>query len=312
MSVFRSYIIAALRNLARNKLYAAINITGLAIGFAAAIFIALFVRDELSFDRFWPEYQRLYMVSMELRLPGVAPWALDAAPGNIPALLRPKLPADVLIARLMDEQHTLRRGDVEANEEINWVDPDFFSIFRMQTIAGNPDEGVRRADGVVLTQTVAHKYFGNSNPVGQILELDRQHPLRVAAVIKDVPGNSHLQGGVFASGLAAFSGLSMFDKTKAGHSDAGIGAEIAVYLQLPPGAAGGCQGFSAVAGQFGSRLQAALHAGQRNSSESWKRHEATRQQAAIVRSQPGWPVDHCGGGCQFRDSDDGPGWPAGS
>jgi putative ABC transport system permease protein len=59
--MFRSYIVAALRNLARNRLYAAINIIGLAVGFAAAILIALFVRDELSFDRFWPDYQRVYM-----------------------------------------------------------------------------------------------------------------------------------------------------------------------------------------------------------------------------------------------------------
>jgi len=78
--MFRSYLVAALRNLARNRLYAAINIIGLAVGFAAAILIALFVRDELSFDHFWPDYQRVYMMAMDLHIPDMAPWRYDAAP----------------------------------------------------------------------------------------------------------------------------------------------------------------------------------------------------------------------------------------
>src|SRR5882757_9388423 len=115
--MFRSYLIAALRNLARNRLYGAINIVGLSVGFAAAILIALYVRDELSFDRFWPDYQRVYMMSMDLRIPGMAPWRYDAAPTSLPAMLRPRIPADVLIARVLEESHALRRGNIEANED---------------------------------------------------------------------------------------------------------------------------------------------------------------------------------------------------
>src|SRR5258707_12152576 len=114
--MFRSYLVAALRNLARNRLYAAINIIGLAVGFAAAILTALYVRDELSFDRFWPDYQRVYMLSMDLRLPDLAPWRYDAAPGTIPALLRTRLPPGVLIARYTEDTLGLRRGSVENNE----------------------------------------------------------------------------------------------------------------------------------------------------------------------------------------------------
>src|ERR1700748_2556530 len=115
--MFRSYLIAALRNLARNKLYAAINIIGLAVGFAAAILIALYVREELSFDRFWPDYQRVYMMSMDLRIPGMAPWQYAAAPTRRPAMLRPRIPANVLIARVLEEPHALRRCNIEANED---------------------------------------------------------------------------------------------------------------------------------------------------------------------------------------------------
>src|SRR5690349_21816446 len=126
--MFRSYLVAALRNLARNRLYAGINIIGLAVGFAAAILIALFVRDELNFDRFWPDYARIYLFTMEIRLPDMSPWKYDAVPGQIPALLRQRLPKSVLIARNAEETHALRRGTIEDNENITWVDPDFFAI----------------------------------------------------------------------------------------------------------------------------------------------------------------------------------------
>jgi putative ABC transport system permease protein len=229
--MFRSYLIAALRNLARNRLYAAINIIGLAVGFAAAILIALFVRDELSFDRFWPDYQRVYMMAMDLRIPDMAPWRYDAAPGPVPSMLKTRLPADVLIARLMEEPHALRRGDFEDNEDIVWVDPDMFSILRLTVIAGNLDEAVRRPDGLVLTQSLARKYFGDRPALNQTLELDRLHVLRVTAVVADIPVNSHFKAAVFASGLAAFSGLTL--EAAAAAKSPGISANIGVYLKLP-------------------------------------------------------------------------------
>ena len=68
--MFRHYLITALRNLVRNRLYASINIAGLAIGFCAALFIALYVRDEFSYDRFWPGYQHIYLLGWEASLPG--------------------------------------------------------------------------------------------------------------------------------------------------------------------------------------------------------------------------------------------------
>jgi putative ABC transport system permease protein len=233
--MFRSYVVAALRNLARNRLYAAINIIGLAVGFAAAILIALFVRDELSFDRFWPDYERVYMVSMELRLPGIAGWRMDAAPGNVTSFLRPKLPPATVMARLMPRDHVVRRGHIEANESILWVDPDFFTILPLPVIAGDIDSALRRPNNIVLTERVARKYFGDGNPLGQALELDRGHSLQVAAVVRDVPDNSHFAGDVFASGITAYSELAQYDANAAANLSEGISSDITAYVKLPPG-----------------------------------------------------------------------------
>ncbi len=233
--MFANYFAAALRNLARNRLYAAINIIGLAVGFAAAILIALFVRDELSFDRFWPDYQRVYMVVMDLRLPGVAPWRMDAAPGNVPALLRPKLPSDILIARVTSKTRALRRGLVETNQDILWVDPEFFAVLRLTSVAGDLNTAVRQPDSIVLSRRLARKYFGDRNPIGQTMELDRSYTLRVTAIVEDVPANSHFDGDAFVSGVTSYSPLAQFDADPAGAILKGLGGEISMYLLLPPG-----------------------------------------------------------------------------
>jgi putative ABC transport system permease protein len=246
--MFRSYLIAALRNLARNRLYAGINIIGLAVGFAAAILIVLFIRDELSFDRFWPDYQRVYMMSMDLRLPDMAPWRFDAAPGRLPELLKQRIPANVLVARLVGQTHALRRGNFEANEDVLCVEPELFSILRMRPIAGDLDQALRRADGLVLTRSAARKYFGDSPALNQTLELDRKHLLHVTAIVEDVPMNSHFAAGVFASSLAAYSDLTQSDR--ADTEKKGVSANVSAYLKLPPGVD---------IAQIRSQLPAAVH-----------------------------------------------------
>jgi putative ABC transport system permease protein len=77
--MFRNYLSAALRNIARNRLYAAVNIVGLSIGFAAAIFIGLFVREEVSYERFIPGYEDVYRVSMRFETPRAAPQRTELA-----------------------------------------------------------------------------------------------------------------------------------------------------------------------------------------------------------------------------------------
>ena len=231
--MLRNYLIAALRNLARNKLYAAINIVGLAAGFTAAILIALFVRDELSYDRFWPDYKRVYMVSTTIRLQDMPPWRMDAAPAGPTALWKQRMPAGVTDARLVLEQHAVRHGNVEANESIGWVDPQFFSVLRLPALAGNLDTALQQPDGVVLSQRVARKYFGDSNPIDQTIELDRVHPMRVGAVVQDIPGNSHLELDFFASGRAAFSALAAVDTAAASGNTSALSGDFAAYVRMP-------------------------------------------------------------------------------
>jgi putative ABC transport system permease protein len=209
--MFRNYLAAALRNLARNRLYGGINIIGLAVGFAAAILIGLFVRDEFTYDTFIPDHQNVYRVSTIRLVPGRSPIFVPVSAPDVAAWLKLDFPGVQSVARLASEQVGLRRGNVEASDDIAWVDPDFFDVLPMRGLAGNLRTALARPDAIVLTRQMARKYFGRDNPIGEMIEINRQHSLQVTAVLMDLPSNTHLDFKIFASGRAPYSRLAVLD-----------------------------------------------------------------------------------------------------
>lgn len=203
--MFRHLLTTALRNLARNRLQASIAILGLTIGFAAAMLTALFARNELSFDRFIPGADRAYIVSSTLKTPGQPDIVMDYAPPQIAAWLRLDFPEAKAVARLAYDRVNIRHGRVEASEDIAWVDPEFFDILPLPTVEGDPRRGLEAPEGAVITRTAARRYFGDTNPIGQMLTIDRGHSLTVAAVIADLPAESHLTHQIFASSRSPYS-----------------------------------------------------------------------------------------------------------
>ncbi|HWY94443.1 MAG TPA: ABC transporter permease [Steroidobacteraceae bacterium] len=209
--MFRNYLTAAVRNLARNRLYAGINIAGLAVGFAAAILIGLFVRDEFSYDSFIPGHHRVFRVSTNRIVPGRGPMFVPVVPPDLAAWMKLDFPGVQSAARLASEQVGLRHGDFEASEDIAWADPDLFEVLPLQVFAGNLRTALERPDAIVLTRQMARKYFGRDNPIGETIEINRQHSMRVTAVLMDLPSNTHLDARIFASGRAAYSRLAVLD-----------------------------------------------------------------------------------------------------
>jgi putative ABC transport system permease protein len=230
--MFRNYMMAALRNLARNRLHAGINIVGLGVGFTAAILMALFVRSEFNYDQFLPGYERIFSIAEIYHPPGAPPLLIDATLPNIAGAMKLDYPSIDSIARLAQSPADLRVGDIEALDGIAWVDPGFFKVMPFPVIAGDPNATLARPDGIALTRTAARKYFGRDDAVGETIELDRSHRMQVGAVIEDIPANSHLAAQIFASGLASFSPLTVAD-----HADrSNWGDNVYTYFRLTPGA----------------------------------------------------------------------------
>lgn len=234
--MLRNYLAAALRNLTRNKLHASINIAGLALGFAASILIGLFVRDELSYDRWIAGHERTYLVSEIIELHGARPLVVAASPAELAGWLRQDYPQIEAVARLVPKRASLRRDEREYSEELWWADPEFFKVLPVPALAGNPESALHRSNAVVLTRSMAQKYFGSDDPIGQQLEIDREHVMSVAAVIEDLPSNTHLDIGIVAAARASFSPLSRADALPPPLASGNNAAPGFTYLRLKPGA----------------------------------------------------------------------------
>jgi putative ABC transport system permease protein len=212
--MFGNYLSAALGNLTRNKLHAAINLFGLALGLATAILIGLYVRDELTFERFLPDYQRVYRFESKIINSDGQPFIFPGTPHGLAAMLRENFPEIAEITRVAGGKYGVRAGDVEANETIQSVDPSFFKVLGYKILHGSPETALATPDSIALSRTAAVKYFGTDDAVGKTLELDHADTVRVAAVFEDLPSNTSLYGyTMLLSGLAPESVLGKVDKT---------------------------------------------------------------------------------------------------
>ena len=205
-----NYLAAALRNLLRNRAYSLINLCGLSLGFAAAILIALYVRDELSFDRSVPEHERIYLVGELIDPPGQATMRLSLSSTADAKALRLAFPEIETATRLGGS--SLRLYGPRDNEGMvlasYWTDPNFFEVFPQRVVAGNLASALARPDGLVLTRRAARQLLGSDEVVGATLRVGPDTVMRVTAVIEDLPANSHLDCEVFLPGVATLSNLT--------------------------------------------------------------------------------------------------------
>jgi putative ABC transport system permease protein len=230
--MFGNYFSAALRNLTRNGQYAALTLFGLAVAFAAAILIGLYVRDELSFDHWVPGHERILLLRQRLTGALSKPVTQDTTPAPVAPQLKLDFPQIQYVARYRNAGYppALRRGDISiAERSFFWVDPDFFKIFHRPAVAGDPARALEQPDALVLSRSGARKYFGKDAPLGEQLQVEGQ-PMRVAAVIEDWPKNSNISGDVFASTRAPQSLTTSFEK--AGF----LNNTWLTFVQLKPGA----------------------------------------------------------------------------
>lgn len=237
--MFSSYFSTAIGNLLRNKLHATINLLGLALGLATAILIGLYVRDELTFDHFLPGYEDVYRLeTVDVGQDG-QPHITTGVPHELAAALHDNFPEFLAITRRAGESHGFRRGDVEATEVPNAVDPDFLKVLGFRMIAGDPATALATPRSIVLPRSLALKYFGTVNCVGGTIEIDRKETVRVEGVFEDLPSNTHL--AVYGprpllSNLVPFSVLAGIDRLP----PMPLGSfqrDVNVYVRLKPGTA---------------------------------------------------------------------------
>lgn len=189
----------ALRSLRKNKTFTLLNILGLTLGLTTFILIALYIKDELSFDRFNKKADRIVRINTDLINEGKTTSFADAAPPIAPTL-KTHFPEVESAARIFPEEGIrFRQGGQDITEkQVATVDPEFFDIFTLPAIEGDPAKALNQPRTVVLTATTAQRYFHTTNAVGKTLErTDEKSIYTVVAVIKDIPEQSSFNEDIF-------------------------------------------------------------------------------------------------------------------
>ncbi len=193
--MFIHYVKILLRNLYKKKIYSFVNMTGLAIGIASFILIMLFVVDELGYDRHHSRADRIYRLCMVYDFGGVGENSASQ-PFPVAFTLKDEYPDMVQnIVRIFNFQSTrnfIEYGDLKFIEKrFFFADSTFFEIFDHEFIAGNAKTALDEPNSVVITESIAGKYFRDEDPLGKIIDFESGLHLKVTGIIKDVPEQSH-------------------------------------------------------------------------------------------------------------------------
>ncbi|MGD8535035.1 MAG: ABC transporter permease [Candidatus Aminicenantes bacterium] len=189
--MLRNYLKIAFRNVKRHKVYSFINIAGLTIGMTCVVLLLLWIQDELSYDKFHEKIDDIYLVSAhikeerdELQVPSV--------PGLGP-LLKELYPEVEESARFLAGYRTfiLRYKDRTFSEpRVFPADPEVLEVFTFPLVEGDPKTALKDPYSLVLSERTAKKYFGTENPIGQVITVNNQFPMKVTGVMKEVPSHS--------------------------------------------------------------------------------------------------------------------------
>ncbi len=230
--LLRHWLVAWGRNLAANRLLSAIAVAGLVIGLAGAILMALVARVPLTYNHIVPGHERTYIAVSIVSGPGMAPDYQQASPGGAAALIEANVPEVEAAARLLEAEVELRRDGAARRETLYWADPDYFDLARLPVLAGDLASALRSGHGLVMTEAMALKHFGRVDALGETIDVAGR-PMVLRAVISDLPpGGTDLAAGVFASGLAAHSGLSLMKADEPG----AFSINVRTYIRLRAGA----------------------------------------------------------------------------
>ncbi|HUU51725.1 MAG TPA: ABC transporter permease, partial [Candidatus Heimdallarchaeota archaeon] len=190
--MIRSYMKLTLRNLRKHRGYSFINISGLAIGMACCILILLFVADELSYDNYHENADRIYRVSAISSIGTTTRRYATVPPALAPELVTsiPEVESAVRIFDSFELQGRLDDQNIRI-PEVFIMDPTFFDIFTHEFVAGDRDKVFANPDSLVITQATAQRLFGEADPIGEVITLAPDRSIQINAVIQNVPKNSH-------------------------------------------------------------------------------------------------------------------------
>ncbi|HWH62244.1 MAG TPA: ABC transporter permease, partial [Ginsengibacter sp.] len=187
--MLKNYFKIALRNLYRNKAFSIINISGLTVGMASAILILLWIQNEISYDRFFKNTDRIYMMYNRDKFDGgLQTW--NSTPTPMAAALKKDYPEVEDAVRFRNVTFLTSVGDKHLNVRGAFADSGFLSVFSFPLLKGDPNRCLNNNYNIILTEKLAKKLFGNIDAMGKTVRIDTTENFTVSGVLKDLPGNT--------------------------------------------------------------------------------------------------------------------------
>jgi putative ABC transport system permease protein len=200
--MIKNLFLVAIRNFRRDKWYSLLNILGLTIGIAFSLFLIFYIKDELSYDRYNEKADRIYRVNANIKEPDkdTMRWAVTPFPMG-PALSKDYPEVEEAVRFISNGKTLYKNGELRLYEDkVFFADSNLFRVFTYRFIEGNPQKALVAPNSMVLTNSVAEKFFGKDKPyVGKTLENANGDVYKITAVIGDVPRNSHIRFNIVIS-----------------------------------------------------------------------------------------------------------------
>ncbi len=198
--MFKNYLKVAFRSLLKNRVFSLINITGLALGISASLLILQYVNYELSYEDFNEKADRIYRIKTNRYNQGELSTEWASGVVSIGHLLNEAFPDVKRYARLTTTNGVLSTNNIEFKEDkIYFANSDVFKVFDTKMLHGDSETALDELYSIAISETAAKKYFGRVDVVGETLKYNRNQPVKVTAVFKDVPHNSHFKYDILAS-----------------------------------------------------------------------------------------------------------------
>jgi putative ABC transport system permease protein len=198
--MLKNFIRIAFRGLLKNKAFTIINILGLALGLATCLLIVFYVFDELSYDRFNLNANRIYRVNMDMKYGGnVASYAITPPP--LAATLKSNYPEVERSARLIHDQgvRIKKSGEYITEDKVVYADSELFGMFTLPLTEGDPKTALTEPNTVVITESTAIRYFNDTHVIGRVINLSDNTNYKITGVMKNIPAQSHFNFDFFFS-----------------------------------------------------------------------------------------------------------------
>jgi putative ABC transport system permease protein len=228
--MIKNYFILALRNLKLNRGYFIINLLGLTIGITAFILIILWIKAETSYDKFHKNANNIYRVDYLLYEEGILEKHSASGSGAVGKEIKNTFPDVVDYTRFTRAESLVKYGDKTFKEKnILYAQSSFFELFSFPLMEGKTDSSILAINHAVITEETARKYFGDENPVGEMITIDGVSDFEVAGVVKSIPENSHCKFDI----LLSYENLI---KNSRSWDNSWVSERVYSYILLTPGA----------------------------------------------------------------------------